>query len=118
MFGIRRRELIALLAGAAAWPLTVRAQQLAIPVVGFLNGGSPDGYAPMVTAFLQALREAGYVEGQNVSIEYHWAEGQYDRLPAMVAELVRHQAVVIVANTPGNLVVKAATTTIPLVFTT
>ena len=89
-----------------------------MPVIGFLNGGSPAGYAPMVAAFRQGLKETGYIEGQNVAIEFRWAEGQYDRVPAMAAELVRRQVAVIVANTPGVLAVKAATTTVPIVFTT
>jgi putative tryptophan/tyrosine transport system substrate-binding protein len=83
------------------WPLSARAQRPAVPVVGFLNVGSADGYAP--TAFRQGLKETGYVEGQNVAVEYRWAEGEYDRVPAMAAELVRRQVAVIVGNTRGSL---------------
>jgi putative ABC transport system substrate-binding protein len=97
--------------------MVARAQQAAVPVIGFLNSASPGGYAPFVAAFRQGLKETGFVEGQNVAIEFRWAEGQYDRVPAIAAELVRRQVAVIVANTPGNLAAKAATTTIPIVFT-
>jgi putative tryptophan/tyrosine transport system substrate-binding protein len=117
---IRRREFIAGLCSAAAWPVVALAQQptmmMMMPVIGFLNGASPGGYAPYVAAFRQGLKETGYVEGQNVAIELRWAEGQYDRVPAIAAELVRRQVAVIVTNSP--LAVKAATTTIPIVFTT
>src|SRR5262245_13666617 len=115
---MRRREFLALLGSAIAWPNAALAQQKAIPIVGFINSASPKPYAPNVKGFLQGLKEAGYIEGQNVSIEYRWAEGQYDRLPAMAAELVRRDVTVIVANTPAAPIVKAATATIPVVFLT
>src|SRR5437016_7220992 len=117
---MHRREFITLLgASAAAWPGAARAQQRAMPLVACLNSGSRDGYAPMVAAFRQGLKETGFVEGQNVAVEYRWAEGQYDRVPAMALELiVGRQVAVIVANFPGVLAIKAAITTIPIVFTT
>jgi ABC-type uncharacterized transport system substrate-binding protein len=115
---MKRREFIALLGGAAVpWPLRARAQQATMPVVGFLNSAFAEGYGPLVVAFRQGLQETGYVEGRNVAIEYRWADGHYDRVPAIVAELVRLQVAVIVANTPGNVAAKAATTTVPIVFT-
>jgi ABC-type uncharacterized transport system substrate-binding protein len=118
---MNRRAFITLIRGATAasvsWPLAARAQH-PTPVIGFLNSSSPGPYAPMVAAFRQGLKETGYVEGQNAAVEYRWADVQYDRVPAMAAELVARQVAVIVANTPGVQVVKAATTTIPIVFTT
>jgi len=115
---MRRREFISLISGAAVvWPLVSHGQHPAMPVVGFLNGASAQAYSRMLSAFLKGLSEAGYIENQNVRIEYRWAEGEVDRLPAMTVDLVRREVAVIAATgTPAALAAKATTTTIPIVF--
>ena len=116
---MRRREFIKLISGTAvAWPLAAHAQQPAMPVVGFVNGGSADAAERFVAAFRKGLNETGYVEGQNVTVEYHWLEGQYDRVPALMADLVRRRVAVIVTPSIATvaLAAEAATATIPIVF--
>ena len=114
---MRRRQFLGLVGGASiSWPLMGHAQQTTLPVVGFLNSASADGYASMAAAFRQGLKETGYVEGNNVAIEYRWADDRYDRLPALATDLVNRRVAVIFANSPSIAAAKAATSTIPIII--
>jgi putative ABC transport system substrate-binding protein len=115
---VRRREVITVIGGAAAWPFAARAQQPTMPVIGFLNSGAAEALQSLVAAFRQGLSESGYVEGQNLGIEYRWANGDYNKLPRLAAELVgRHVSAILAGAPPAVVAAKAATTTIPIVFT-
>src|SRR5271165_4560443 len=114
---MRRRDFITLLGGTTAWPLTARAQQKTMPVVGILAAPAPEPLHDQIAAFRQGMNESGYIEGENVTVEYRWAEGQYDRLPAMANDLIARGAAVIVALAPAAAAAaKAATVTVPIVF--
>ena len=113
---MRRRDFAIMAAIAAGWPSAGHAQRQTTPAIGFIGSGSPGPFAPYVAELHQGLRETGYVEGQNLKIEYHWAEGHYDRLPGMIAGLIDRKVQVIVATGPSALVAKKATSTIPVVF--
>src|SRR5262245_21729886 len=117
---MKRREFIRLfISNVVAWPLTARAQQAATPVIGFLNSASSKGFESLVAVFRQGLSESGYFEGQNLAIEYRWADGDYKKLPKLAAELVgRHVSAILAGAPPAVVAAKAATTTIPIVFTT
>ena len=115
---MRRREVIALLGGAAAWPLAARAQQRSVPMIGFLSGASAWEYARVVVAFREGMKEAGYVEGRDVTVEYRWAEGHYERLSALTEDLLSHQVAVIVANGPAASAAQSVATSTPIVFVT
>src|SRR5687767_9563634 len=111
---MRRREFVVGLGGAAAWPIIARAQQSTVPVIGIVGSATAKQWAPFVAAFIQGLGETGFVEGRNVALEYRWAEGQFDRLPAMAADLIQRQVSVIAAlTTPAAVAARAATSTIP-----
>src|SRR5258707_3983214 len=115
---MRRREFIAALGSAAVWPFATRAQQVSVPVVGFVRSTSAADSAHLVTAFRQGLKEAGFVEGQNVAVEYRWADNQFDRLPALVADVLRWPVAGMVGIFNSALAAKAGTSTVPIVFTT
>src|ERR1700746_2090424 len=114
---MRRREFLGVLSGAAAWPLAVRAPQGSMPVIGFLGTRGPDDDPYLLSAWRRGLKDAGYIEGQNLRIEYRWAENRYDRLPALATDLVQSRVHAIYANGPAAQAAKAATTTIPIIFT-